>query len=1201
MAKIPLRQYNREIESLIDRGQTEEAIAHCKHILQTYPKHIETYRLLGKAYLESQRYGEASDIFQRVLSTIPDDFVSQIGMSIIREDEGNLDAAIWHMERAYEVQPSNAAVQGELRRLYGRRDGLEPLKIRLTRGALVRMYARGDLYQQAIAEIRATQVEDPNRPDLQIILARMHAYAGQKVEAAEICSKLLNRLPYSFEANKILTEILPGTTRAEDTQVYQQRIIAMDPYLSFLAPGILDTADVPDNAIILDRLDWDPMQSSNLAQPQWAESLGIELDVDQSHQIPEWLTPEGSAPSASQPAFIEPGPVEVFDTPETLEFPSAARSDTDNVGWSMPTEMQAEPETAEDESIIPDWMKEAGWTPSTGEAEEPLSLLGQAESEVDIPTADIPDWLRDMAPADLNNQQTLAPETPDQAGTSTMGLFSDEEKTDSAFESPEGIPDWLNPILDTDQQPLSTPAGEIGTSAAPGEELPDWLQELKSTGQETQPGEWIDDQTLSEQTVSEGQQPVSEMAAPAEASTIMEPPAEAPAADALSIQEQDEALAWLESLAAKHGADEELLFTPPAERSETPPEWVQEQTVQGQQSTETPVEPVSTLEPEVSPTQEEAAPTDLPEWLQSIETPETAAAPGESPASHGEDIPTWLQELDSSTRGGEPAAPESAPAEPVPDWLAALQTPFETEKPGEAAPAAEIPDWIESLKPAGQAEPIQEPPQPASQEEIPSWLQAAESPEVTQPEASLTQEPPQTIQQPESFDTVVESPEARAAVPPAEPPAAGMPSLDDQDAALAWLESLAAKHGAEEELLFSRPEDRSDTPPEWVQEASSQLAQPAEDTPAAELTPSEEQPSGPSGPVAVFSTLELDSETQAVEQTGAETDQQWLEGLTEKTHRPEMETRVPDRDDLSVETPAWLRDEEQAEPELPSQADLVSPAAVWEPDPSLEAPAQPAEEIPAWLKDLKSGSQPEEPARPAEDLPAWLQEIGSEAPSAPSAAEEVAPGNKVEADLPDWLLSIDSTPVQETPPVETAPAQKETTQDLPSWLEDIASEPPDQAEEPGMIGQPSAEIEPTPSFETAFTPEPEMPYPAEPVMEKETSPAEEDRVEVETPLEEAAQMETQAPAGVPSAEMQEILAKAQSFLGNGDIERAVESYAVLVQSGEYLDVTIHDLREALYRFPIDVTIWEKLGDAYARANRLQEALDAYTKAEELLR
>ena len=66
MAKVPLRAYNREIETMIDRGQLDEVIAHCHHIFKTYPKHLETYRLLGKAYLEYKRYKEAVDVFSRV-------------------------------------------------------------------------------------------------------------------------------------------------------------------------------------------------------------------------------------------------------------------------------------------------------------------------------------------------------------------------------------------------------------------------------------------------------------------------------------------------------------------------------------------------------------------------------------------------------------------------------------------------------------------------------------------------------------------------------------------------------------------------------------------------------------------------------------------------------------------------------------------------------------------------------------------------------------------------------------------------------------------------------------------------------------------------------------------------------------------------------------------------------------------------------
>ena len=132
MSIVSLRAYNSEIDSMIDQTRLDEAIAHCRHILSSFPKHIDTYRMLGKAYLENGQNSNAADIFQRVLSAVPDDFISHVGMSVIREEEGNLAASVLHMEQAFESQPYNSEIQIELKRLYGKRDGMEPTKVRLT-------------------------------------------------------------------------------------------------------------------------------------------------------------------------------------------------------------------------------------------------------------------------------------------------------------------------------------------------------------------------------------------------------------------------------------------------------------------------------------------------------------------------------------------------------------------------------------------------------------------------------------------------------------------------------------------------------------------------------------------------------------------------------------------------------------------------------------------------------------------------------------------------------------------------------------------------------------------------------------------------------------------------------------------------------------------------------------------------------------
>jgi tetratricopeptide (TPR) repeat protein len=80
-----------------------------------------------------------------------------------------------------------------------------------------------------------------------------------------------------------------------------------------------------------------------------------------------------------------------------------------------------------------------------------------------------------------------------------------------------------------------------------------------------------------------------------------------------------------------------------------------------------------------------------------------------------------------------------------------------------------------------------------------------------------------------------------------------------------------------------------------------------------------------------------------------------------------------------------------------------------------------------------------------------------------------------------------------------------------------------------------------------------------------------------------------------------VLISAQGELSRGNIPGAIEGYGKLIKKGNLLDEVIFDLRGALQRYPVEVTIWQALGDAYMRANRLQEALDAYTKAEELIR
>ena len=262
MSTISLRAYNREIDSMIDQGRLDEAIAHCRHILSKFPKHIDTYRLLGKCYLENNQNSNASDIFQRVLSAIPDDFIAHVGMSVIREEEGNLATAVQHMEKAFERQPYNNEIQIELRRLYGKRDGIEPPKVRLTQGALARMYIRGDLIKQGINELRTAISESPDRYDLKTLLAETYLVGDQLANAIDLASDILKKYPFNLISNRIMARSLKTHDHPQEMAICTKRLYALSPYEAYISEHAPSMEKVPDRAITIDQIEWDENQQN---------------------------------------------------------------------------------------------------------------------------------------------------------------------------------------------------------------------------------------------------------------------------------------------------------------------------------------------------------------------------------------------------------------------------------------------------------------------------------------------------------------------------------------------------------------------------------------------------------------------------------------------------------------------------------------------------------------------------------------------------------------------------------------------------------------------------------------------------------------------------------------------------------------------------------------------------------------------------
>ncbi len=1014
MAEIALRAYVKEIDDLVEHEQLDEAIAHSRHILETYPKHLDTYRLLGKAYLEAKRYGDAADLFQRVLSAIPDDFVAHIGMSIVREDEGNLDASIWHMERAFETNPANPAIQQELRRLIGKRDGLEPHKVRLTRGALARMYAHGELFPQAIAELRSALQEDPDRPDLQVLLANLHWRTDQKEQAAEVAGQILGKLPYCREANRIAAGYLQANGKAEEAAPSHRRLAALDPYAAFVENAMVEPVTIDAGSVHLLKLEWrpgHPVVSPAASRPTWTDSLGAGLRSEQKSDaptgpLPTWLSddaPSASAPPPSPP----PSPAPAVEAPAVMH-PFA--------GAKVPP------------ADIPPWMREAGWGDSTGQAVEgPVSFsdeeMAGAPPEVEegaLAPADIPEWLKDIAPA--------------------------QAEQESAGPVAGAPPEWLGEVAaESTPPPAEQPAPPPPAARPPrGKELsevPTWLEEPSPGATETIVT-WLGDRSARAAAASQPPQP----AEPEE--PVPQPEADQPSwlTESGFLEEEavpetpaaEEPPAWLSGVAEAAASEQAVMATPPA--------WVTEET------------PVEAIEEEIAPPPPTAA-ADAPDWLRAIAEPGAPAKPSEEAEQD------WLAGMSSAATPAEKQADSGGP-----EWLRGIAQP---EEPIAAqTPEREAPDWLRGLGGPAAPSPAAEPVAPGE----PDWLGSQAS--STPPGAAVGLGTGAGIDWLRGIEDAAEAqaePSAAAQPAPdwlgAEATApSGSASGDD-----AWLRGLADLAGGAAPEASGSPEAEELAP--WAAEEPAEPEPIAPETPdwlgrlaAAEAAP----PPSTAGEPSWLADMASEQPAEAAEgpdwlrsmpgvsdavrpQIPEPVADDWLSGLIDDMPLPEG-VGTPEE---SAE-PEWFAAQSAAEQQFGAGPDVRATTTGWLREAAEQGPPPDATEsagTPDWLKEFEAaGGAPPSPTAQtvaARRGPAPGQPPGARAPV--DSMDASAAGELGEDDVQKWLEALASRQdagagggIEEAPPSAIAPvfpppsaARREVPPEEPEegmeWLEQMAA------------------------------------------------------------------------------------------------------------------------------------------------------------------
>ena len=488
MLRVALKEYQSRIEGLLEENRLPEAAAHCHFLLQQYPRHIGTYRLFGRALLEQQLFDDAIDVFHRVASADPEDLIAHAGLALAYREKQDLTMAIWHMERAFEVEPYNGAIQEELRELSARDNGIVRRGFGLNRAALARLYFRGGLYPMAAIELHSLLEESPDRLDLQVLLAETYYWEDRRLDAVNQCLHIMEQLPFCIKANAILADLWLRGGRFSDAREHLSNLQSLtmltaaevDPNTT-VGKALSAHPDItlPDE-IVVDALDEvGPASTQFSYDTDWLQEIGVASasgidDFDQLEMVDAGINVTG-VEEASQVAgeddlewlrdviISDDEPVDVIDEPIIEPEVVFDESPGDSVV------------DGEDTIIVVDGSE------SEQTSDQPLERFEDQSDELGEFADDLPSW------SDLSAEEGQPEADP--------GLgFEEATWLDQIAPEPEvddELPDWLYEAVGfTDE--LNMPSDYAS---------PEWLQEpVNDSGEQFDDSVGAEDPVFSQET-----------------------------------------------------------------------------------------------------------------------------------------------------------------------------------------------------------------------------------------------------------------------------------------------------------------------------------------------------------------------------------------------------------------------------------------------------------------------------------------------------------------------------------------------------------------------------------------------------------------------------------------------------------------------------------------------------------------------------
>ena len=466
MLQMKLRDYFKQIATLVEAGEYAAAIQYLYRVLQQYPRFVIGYLLLGRALIETGHYSEASRQFRRVLGADPESVSAHVGLSRAFRQAREWDKAVWHLQLAHELSPQNPELRQEYAQAVRAHGGGTTSPSGITRTALGRIYFSNRLYAKAVRELRNVLAVTPNRLDVQVTLAQVLWQDNQQSEAMQLCQTILGQLPLALKPNLILAAARLESPRPYEATPFLELAHSLDPL------GLVSNQFVPGNSwwgtdAEISFPDGKPSTADIEEEAGfWQEAKQMSNRNRDSYEVPDWLRgvgddllgdnqPETPTPSAETmekdvlPDWLQNLVTRVEEVEVSLAGDEVKEDVTFEEEASVTVTSAAE-EAAEEASDLPVWLADA----QTGRAEAEVVDTSPAVTfppEVEEEQNGLPDWLQVTNPP-----KTQPAEDQEQKKKLPDWLLAVEEVEAADSDEIEQLPEWLREEAEEEAAPVDT-------------------------------------------------------------------------------------------------------------------------------------------------------------------------------------------------------------------------------------------------------------------------------------------------------------------------------------------------------------------------------------------------------------------------------------------------------------------------------------------------------------------------------------------------------------------------------------------------------------------------------------------------------------------------------------------------------------------------------------------------------------------------